>query len=209
MNAPGGARRVSSVQENPTGAADLSEIRRSRIGQTLGRRPETILFTGGRRGQKRARGMSATSVAAAVRDGALRRGTPQGFGRDGGHLLFEDDGLRAVRRRGVSLPLNLRARGAETPRQWIASGAAMRCGPEFEAALERRENPMDGSGPRGREVSGEEPVEEVRNLEDGTCRGRHPPGGADPLAQVVGGARNPRRGVPGRETGSGTRGGEP
>jgi hypothetical protein len=85
----------------------------------------------------------------------------------------------------------------------------MRCGPKFEAALERRENPMDGSGPRGREVSGEEPVEEVRNLEDGTCRGRHPPGGADPLAQVVGGARNPRRGVPGRETGSGTRGGEP
>jgi hypothetical protein len=33
---------------------------------------------------------------------------------------------------------------------------------------------MDGSGPRGREASGEEPVEEVENLEDGTCRGRQP-----------------------------------
>jgi hypothetical protein len=33
---------------------------------------------------------------------------------------------------------------------------------------------MDGSGLRGREASGKETVEEVRNLEDGTCRGRQP-----------------------------------
>jgi hypothetical protein len=33
---------------------------------------------------------------------------------------------------------------------------------------------MDGSGPRGREASGKETVEEVRNLVDGTCRGRQP-----------------------------------
>jgi hypothetical protein len=68
---------------------------------------------------------------------------------------------------------------------------------------------MDGSGPRGREASGEETVEEVENLEDGTCRGRHPPGRAYPPAHVVEGARNPRRGVPDREVGDGTHGGEP
>jgi hypothetical protein len=33
---------------------------------------------------------------------------------------------------------------------------------------------MDGSGLRGRDASGEETVAEVRNLEDGTCRGRQP-----------------------------------
>jgi hypothetical protein len=35
-------------------------------------------------------------------------------------------------------------------------------------------NPMDGSGPRGREAGGQQTVEEVRNLEDGTCRERQP-----------------------------------
>lgn len=68
---------------------------------------------------------------------------------------------------------------------------------------------MDGSGPRGREACGAEPVEEVRNLADGTCRGRHPPGEADPHACVVEGARNPRRGARGREVAGGTRGSEP
>jgi hypothetical protein len=33
---------------------------------------------------------------------------------------------------------------------------------------------MDGSGRDGREASGKETVEEVRNLADGTCRGRQP-----------------------------------
>jgi len=33
---------------------------------------------------------------------------------------------------------------------------------------------MDGSGRKGREVSGKETVEEARDLEDGTCRGRQP-----------------------------------
>jgi hypothetical protein len=33
---------------------------------------------------------------------------------------------------------------------------------------------MDGSGLRGREASGEQTVEEVENLVDGTCRGRQP-----------------------------------
>jgi hypothetical protein len=60
---------------------------------------------------------------------------------------------------------------------------------------------MDGSGPRGRTASGEETVEEVRNLEDGTCRGRQPREGTDPQARVVEGAQNPRRGDLGREAG--------
>jgi len=209
MNAPGGARGVSSVQENPKGAAGLSEIRRFRIGQTPGRRPEAVLLTEGRGGQKRVGGIAATPVAVAVRDEVLRRGTPQGRGRGGGRLPVEDGGLRAIRRRGVSLPLNLRARGAETLRQWIASGAATHCGPKTTEALERRKNPMDGSSPRwlrsvrgGNRRGGGKP--RGRNVP-----GRQPPGDTDPHACVVEGAVNPRRGVPDREIGDGTRGGSP
>jgi hypothetical protein len=45
-----------------------------------------------------------------------------------------------------------------------------------EEVSDQRKNPMDGSGPRGREASGEETVEEVRNLEDGTSPGEVIPG---------------------------------
>jgi len=37
---------------------------------------------------------------------------------------------------------------------------------------ERNRNPTSGSGPRDRNVAGEQPVEGVRNSEDGTCRVR-------------------------------------
>jgi len=130
--APGGdthreaPESVSSVQGNPMGAADLSEIRRSRIGQTPGRRPEADLLTEGRGGWKRAGGIAATPVAASMRDEVLRRGTPQDLRRSGGRRHGEDGGLRAVRRLGVLLLEILRARGADTPRQGTASGAATR-----------------------------------------------------------------------------------
>jgi hypothetical protein len=68
---------------------------------------------------------------------------------------------------------------------------------------------MDGSGPRGREASGEETVEEVEDLEDGTCRGRQPRERGDPPAHVVEGERNPRRGRSGRETWTRYRGRRP
>jgi len=53
---------------------------------------------------------------------------------------------------------------------------------------------MDGSGPRGREAGGEETVEEVRNLADGSCRGGNPRESTDPPVHVVEGEENPRRG---------------
>jgi len=68
---------------------------------------------------------------------------------------------------------------------------------------------MDGSGPRGREVRREEPVEEVRNLVDGTCRGRHPREQRTCAPTSSKGRMNPRRGVLGREAEDGTCGGEP
>jgi hypothetical protein len=72
-NAPEAPKRVSSVQVNPKGAADLYEICWSRSGQTLGRRPEALPLTGGRGGCKRARGIAATPVVATERDEGLRR----------------------------------------------------------------------------------------------------------------------------------------
>jgi hypothetical protein len=54
------------------------------------------------------------------------------------------------------------------------------CGSVSEEVSDKRRNPMDGSGPRGREVSGEETVEEVRNLEDGTSPGEAIPGSCGP-----------------------------
>jgi len=161
------------------GVADLQQIRRSRTGQTLRRRPETSPLTGVRRRQKRARGIVATPVAAAARDEVLRRGTPRGLGMDVGRRLRQvtcassDPASRCF---SPPVPQSWRSgnpaamdREAAPPRQ-----RGRRHGSVAEAASDRRENPMDGSGPRGREASGKETVEEARNLEDGTCRGRHP-----------------------------------
>ena len=194
MNAPGGARGVSTVQENPKGAADLSQIRRFRLGQTLGRRPDAAHFNGSRRGRKRARGIEATPVAAAGRDEELRRGTPRGRGTCGvtthapGRWASSDPASRCFS------PYVSERRERRPLRQTIASGAATHHSPVPEEVSVRRRNPMDGSGPRGREAGGEGTVEEVRNLEDGSCRGGNPPGGTDPSAHVVEGEENPRRG---------------
>jgi hypothetical protein len=51
--------------------------------------------------------------------------------------------------------------------------------------------------------AGRETVEEVRNLEDGTCRGGNPRESTDPPVHVVEGEENPRRGGPGRDAWSG------
>jgi len=150
--------RVSSVQDNPKGAAGLQQIRRFRTVQTLGRRPEAIHFTEDGRGRKRGRGIAATPVAAAGRDEVLRRGDAPGPR----HGWRNDTRARALgfERSGVvvSLSLRLRAKGGETLRQWIASGAATHRGSALKEVSDRRRNPMDGSGPRGRKAKrGENP----------------------------------------------------
>jgi hypothetical protein len=62
-----------------------------------------------------------------------------------------------------------------------ASTATWRCrGSVAEEASDQRKNPMDGSGPRGRKASGEQTVEEVRNLEDGPSPGEAIPGSCGP-----------------------------
>jgi hypothetical protein len=88
-NALGGAKSVSSVQGNPMGAVDLKQIHRSRIGQTLRCRLGAAPLTGRCEEEKRARGIVATPVAAAVRDDVLRRGTPRGLGMDVGRRLCQ------------------------------------------------------------------------------------------------------------------------
>ena len=156
------------------GAADLTQIRRFRPGQTLGRRPDAVHFTGDGRGRKRARGIEATPVAAAGRDDVLRRGTPRGQGTGGvtthapGRWASSDPASRCFS------PYVSERRERRPLRQGIASGAATHRGSVPEEVSEKRRNPMDGSGPRGREAGGEGTVEEVRNLEDGSCRGGNP-----------------------------------
>jgi hypothetical protein len=161
--------------------------------------PRCLLPRGGGGREKRARAIAATPVAAAVQDGELRRGTPRGQGQDVGRRL--DQVTRALSdpaSRCFSPPVpqswgsgNPEAmdREATSPRQ-----RGMRHGSVAAAASDRRQNPMDGSGPRGREASGEQTVAEVRNLVDGTCRGRQPrvKRTREPVSSK--GRENPRRG---------------
>jgi hypothetical protein len=100
---------------------------------------------------------------AATYDGGGQEGCPGDQRREVVHLVF----LRA-RDAMTSAATNLACCGN-------AARHASRTGLQVT-------NPMDGSGPRGREVGGEQTVAEVRNLEDGTSRGTYPPGDADPLA---------------------------
>jgi hypothetical protein len=70
--------------------------------------------------------------------------------------------------------------------RWDAAAATRWCpGSEAEEASDKRQNPMDGSGPRGRKAKRGETVGEVRNLEDGTSRGRQPRDDTDPPADAV------------------------
>jgi hypothetical protein len=181
------------------GASDLSQIRRSRSGQTLRCRPEASPFTGGRAGQKRARGIAATPVAATERDEVLRRGTPRGLGTDVGRCPRQVTRASSDPASRCFSPPVPQSWGSGNPAAMDRDGTAPRqrgsCpGSVAEAASDQRRNPMDGSGPRGRKAKRGEPVEEVRNLEDGTSRGRQPRDDTYPPADVVEGESNPRRG---------------
>jgi hypothetical protein len=155
---------------------------------------------GGGRGKKRARGIAATPVAVADRDDGLRRGTPRGSGQDVGRR--QDQGARASSDTAsrVSLLLFLRALGADTCGKRSRSGAPRQRGNaaarRLKAASDRRKNPMDGSGPRGREAmrGAAKTVEEVRNLRTDRAGGGNPRITRTRNAHVVEGAKNPRRG---------------
>jgi len=59
---------------------------------------------------------------------------------------------------------------------------------------------MSGSGPSvSARPEGEQPVEGVRNPEDGRCRALDGPGDTDPSAEVAEGAWNLERGDPVRQ----------
>jgi len=176
--APEASRRC---RENPMGAAGLLQTRRFRSGQTLRRRRRRLPFTGGLRcvkpregdrgdaGRRDAAGWSASEGGApGPRQGGVTTPAP-------GRRSSSDPASRCLS------PYVLRAWGAETSWQGIASGATASCQRRLpsrrqapEAASEQQQNPMDGSGPRDREAGGEQTVGEVRNLVDGVSRGRHP-----------------------------------
>ena len=66
-------------------------------------------------------------------------------------------------------------------------------------------NPMSGSGPSvSARSEGEQPVEGVRNPEDGRCRALDGPGDTDPSAEVAEGARTSRGATRSCRTGEGT-----
>jgi len=80
-----------------------------------------------------------------------------------------------------------------------ARGAATRLGLTARKSP-TSENPMSGSGPSvSARPEGEQPVEGVRNPEDGRCRAVDGPGSTDPSAEVAEGARNLERGDPVRQ----------
>jgi hypothetical protein len=149
--------RVSSVQENPKGAADLSKIRRFRLGQTLGRRPDAVHFTGDGRGRKRARGIEATPVAATSRDDVLRRGTPRGRGTCGvtthvpGRWASSDPASRCFS------PCVSERRERRPRRQGIASGAATHRGSVPEEVSDSEGTPWTAAALEAAKRAGREP----------------------------------------------------
>jgi len=84
---------VSSVQENPRGAADLQQVRRSRIGQTLKRRPAAPPSPGAAAGRSAGGGLRRRRLPQRSRDGELRRGTSRGQGTNVGRRTCQ--GTRA------------------------------------------------------------------------------------------------------------------
>ena len=70
---------------------------------------------------------------------------------------------------------------------------------------ERNRNPTSGSGPRDRNVAGEQTVEGVRNSEDGTCRVRQARVERTLLPMSLKGRQNPKRGTGDRHSLPGNR----
>jgi hypothetical protein len=103
----------------------------------------------------------------------------------------------------------LRVRGCRATRTRGCRGAATRPGLTARKSLASK-NPMSGSGPsESARLKGEQPVEGVRNPEDGRCRVLDDPGHTDPFADVAEGEENPRRGVPVRQDRGGCSGPNP
>jgi hypothetical protein len=145
-------KRVSSVQGNPMGASDLLQIRRSRTGQTPERRTRrgNAARDDARGGWRRRRSLRRDVMKCSEGE---RPGAPMRSSADERTRAHEP---RAIRRRGVSLLLFLRAGGAETraARDREVGSAATR-GRRLGARRSPGSapgNPMDGSGPRGREA---------------------------------------------------------
>jgi hypothetical protein len=92
-----------------------------------------------------------------------------------GNMSFERSGV-TVFLTSCSSELGERRPCGKGSRRGAATATWRRLGSVAEEASDQRRNPMDGSGPRGRKASGEETVEEVRNLEDGTSPGEVFPG---------------------------------
>ena len=196
-----GRRQSASrrCRKNPMGATDLYEIRRLRIGQTLGRRPNGTPL----REDPRAEARGGDRCDAGCSGGAEGR-APEG-NAPGPRSGRRSDAT--ARRRASSDPAS-RCLSPSDPQSWRSKDPGGNGSRGVRQRITaRRPNrsrmsagtPWTAAAPLGRTASGEETVEEARNLEDGTCRGRQPREGTDPPAHVVEGAQNPRRGDLGRE----------
>jgi K(+)-stimulated pyrophosphate-energized sodium pump len=113
--APGGARaRLVGAGRTPWERRISTRSADSASDRPWGAGPKELPH-GGTGGRKRAGGIAATPVAAAMRKDVLRRGTPRGRGQGGAATPRPGAGLRAIRRRGVFLHQTLRAGGAKIP----------------------------------------------------------------------------------------------
>jgi hypothetical protein len=118
---------------------------------------------------------------------------PGAEGRAALRRTCQDGGLRAIRRRGVSL-LASQSEGSGDPggkgSRAVRRRTAAQCPKRSRTAKEphgrqRPSRPRSGRG--GNRRGGEKPRGRI-------VPGRQPPGGTDPSAHVVEGGRNPRRG---------------
>jgi len=150
-------------------------------------------------GFKRARGRAGAKAPATTGGWCASEGARKPWDHGRG---TRTEGLKRLRVCGALDLVFLRVRGCRAPRTKGRRGAAMHHGLSARKGV-TSENPRSGSGPsESARPEGEQPVEGVRNPEDGRCRVRQTRVNRISSAHVARGARNPRRGVP---TGHGRR----
>jgi hypothetical protein len=191
---PEGARTSSGCSMNPMGAADLQQIR------WFPDRPNTLrcrLDASWFAQTPRARAREGTSGSESPCDVPGMMCFEGGLPGSGTTAVEPGrKGTSAFEAAELSTSYSSEFETVEHRGRRGARDAATRFRP-IRSKEPESENPRSGSGPsESARPEGEQPVEGVRNPEDGRCRAVEGPGRTDPSADAAEGARNPRRGDP-------------